>query len=150
MVVGLIQQYPALNPTTTGGGQCDPHPYKSAPNTRIKKKRKKRTQKMALPNPPHPTNTQRFIVYISIPSTKLVECNKPVKTRNVFIHSIYKEKTSKKPSPGRVKCGKTAKIHTKSLSRKTALLTRQRGFRFRYLGSPFLFSCTKRFYGRFC
>ena len=43
-----------------------------------------------------------------------------------------------------VKCGKIAKIHTKSLSRKTALLTRQRCFRSRYLGSSFLISCTTR------
>ena len=52
---------------------------------------------MALPNPPHPTNTQGFIVYMRLPSTKLVECNKPVKIRNVFIHSIYTEKTSQSP-----------------------------------------------------
>ena len=58
---------------------------------------------MALPNPPHPTNTQRFIVYMTLPSTKLVECNKSVKTCSVVIYSSYNEKTSKKPSRGRVR-----------------------------------------------
>ena len=60
---------------------------------------------MALPNPPHPTNTQGNIVYMSMSLTKLVECAQSVKTCSVVIYSSYNEKTSKKPSLNRVRSG---------------------------------------------
>ena len=62
-----------------------------------------RTPKNALPNPHNPTYTLRNIVSMSIASTKLVECKRSVKTYMVVFYSIYKQKTLKKPSPGRVK-----------------------------------------------
>ena len=52
---------------------------------------------MALPNPPHPTNTQGNIVYMSMSLTKLVECAQSVKTCSVVFYSSYNENTSKSP-----------------------------------------------------
>ena len=97
---GIIKRINRINPTTTGGVNVTHTPINPL-HTRETRKMKKEDSKIALPNPPHPANTQRFIVYMRLPSTKLVECNKSVKTCSVVIYSSYNEKTSKKPSGGR-------------------------------------------------
>ena len=60
-------------------------------------------QKNALPKPPHPTNTQGFIVYMSMAFTKLVECKRSVKNVCSRILLVLFTKNPQKPSPHRVK-----------------------------------------------
>ena len=93
--IGLGQAHVGVNPTQTGGGQSDPHPYKSTPNTRNPKNRKMGTQKTPSPSPHTPPKAQGFIVYTSIASTKLVERKRSVKTYGFVISLRYHKKTSK-------------------------------------------------------
>ena len=73
-------------------------------------------QKNALPKPPHPTNTQGFIVYMSMAFTKLVECKRSVKNVCSRILLVLSTKNPQKPSPHRVKLTDTHThlSHTKS------------------------------------
>ena len=103
VLVGLTQQYIVLNTTRTGGGSNRPTGAKLRMlRQENEKKSEKEGRKKPSPSPTTPPIPRDFIVYTARTRATLVESTNRVFSSHLFIHACKSEKTSKKPSPGRV------------------------------------------------